>query len=209
MRAILLSAALIPALAATAQLNIDFVGQLDYQLLRNSNLSNLWGYTDELGNEYALMGVCGTDAQNPGGLSVVSLADPTNPQEIFFFPGPASIWREIKVWGDYAYVTTEAADGELTIVDLSPLPQSTNLPAIVWDAPGWTTSHSLFIDENGRLFIHGANRGNGGVIMYDLTQDPMNPVEVGEFDTWYCHDSFARGDTLYACLLYTSPSPRD
>lgn len=202
MRAILLSAVLIPALAATAQLNIDFVGQLDYQLLRNSNLSNLWGYTDELGNEYALMGVCGTDAQNPGGLSVVSLADPTNPQEIFFFPGPASIWREIKVWGDYAYVTTEAADGELTIVDLSPLPQSTNLPAIVWDAPGWTTSHSLFIDENGRLFIHGANRGNGGVIMYDLTQDPMNPVEVGEFDTWYCHDSFARGDTLYAAHIY-------
>ncbi|MBK8226976.1 MAG: choice-of-anchor B family protein [Flavobacteriales bacterium] len=202
MRAILLSAALIPAFASTAQLNIDFVGQLDYQVLRNSNLSNLWGYTDEFGNEYALMGVCGTDDQNPGGLSVVSLADPTDPQEIFFFPGPASIWREIKVWGDYAYVTTEAADGELTIVDLSPLPQSTNLPAIVWDAPGWTTSHSLFIDENGRLFIHGANRGNGGVIMYDLTQDPMNPVEVGEFDTWYCHDSFARGDTLYAGHIY-------
>lgn len=202
MRASLLFAAAFCAATANAQLNIDFVGQLDYQALRNSNLSNLWGYTDELGNEYALMGVCGTNAQNPGGLAVVSLADPANPQEIFFFPGPPSIWREIKVWGDYAYVTTEAADGELTIVDLSPLPQSTDLPATVWDAPGWTTSHSLFIDENGRLYIHGANRGNGGVIMYDLTQDPMNPVEVGEFDNWYCHDSFARGDTLYAAHIY-------
>lgn len=202
MRASLLFAAAFCAATANAQLNIDFVGQLDYQALRNSNLSNLWGYTDELGNEYALMGVCGTNDQNPGGLAVVSLADPANPQEIFFFPGPPSIWREIKVWGDHAYVTTEAADGELTIVDLSPLPQSTDLPATVWDAPGWTTSHSLFIDENGRLYIHGANRGNGGVIMYDLTQDPMNPVEVGEFDNWYCHDSFARGDTLYAAHIY-------
>lgn len=202
MRASLLTASLALGLAAAAQLNIGFVGQLDYQALRNSNLSNLWGYTDEFGNEYALVGACGTGAQNPGGLSVVSLADPANPQEIFFFPGPASIWREIKVWGDHAYVTTEAANGELTIIDLSPLPQSTDLPAVVWDAPGWTTSHSLFIDENGRLYIHGANRGNGGVIMYDLTQDPMNPVEVGVFDNWYCHDSFARGDTLYAAHIY-------
>lgn len=202
MRASFLTMSLALGLSASAQLNISFVGQLDYQALRGSNLSNLWGYTDELGNEYALVGVCGTGNQNPGGLSVVSLADPANPQEIFFFPGPASIWREIKVWGDHAYVTTEAADGELTIIDLSPLPQSTDLPAVVWDAPGWSTSHSLFIDENGRLYIHGANRGNGGVIMYDLTQDPMHPVEVGEFDNWYCHDSFARGDTLYAAHIY-------
>lgn len=202
MRTTLLAVAMLTGLGSQAQLNIDFVGQLNYQTLRNSNLSNLWGYTDEFGNEYALMGVCGTNAQNPGGISVVSLADPTDPQEIFFFPGPPSIWREIKVWGDHAYVTTEAEDGELVIVDLSPLPQSTNLPAIVWDAPTWSTSHSLFIDENGRLYIHGANTGNGGVIMYDLTQDPMNPAEVGQFDNWYCHDSFARGDTLYAAHIY-------
>jgi hypothetical protein len=38
--------------------------------------------------------------------------------------------------------------------------------------------------------------------MYDLTQDPMDPVEVGAFDNWYCHDSFARGDTLYAAHIY-------
>lgn len=202
MRLPLLTGSLCLALAAAAQVNISFVGQLDYQAERNSNLSNLWGYTDEFGNEYALVGVCGTGASNPGGIAVVSLADPANPEEIFFFPGPASIWREIKVWGDYAYVTTEASNGKLTIVDLSPLPQSTALNAVVWDAPTWTTSHSLFIDENGRLYIHGSNHGNGGVIMYDLTQDPMNPVQVGEFDTWYCHDSFARGDTLYAAHIY-------
>jgi choice-of-anchor B domain-containing protein len=202
MRKALLALALLCGLGLSAQLNVSFVGRLDYQALRGSNLANLWGYTDESGNEYALMGVCGTDEDNPGGLSVVSLADPSAPQEVFFFPGPASIWREIKVWGDYAYATTEAENGGLVIVDLSPLPQSTDLPATVWLAPDWHTSHSLFIDEQGRLYIHGANRGNGGVIMYDLTQDPMNPVEVGEFDTWYCHDSYARGDTLYAAHIY-------
>ncbi len=186
---------------AHAQINIELVGHLSYQSLRNSQISNLWGYTDEAGNEYAIVGVNGGGGQ-PGGVSVVSLADPANPQEVFFHPGLTSIWREVKVWGDHAYITTEAPSGGITIVDLSPLPESTDLTATVWQAPGWTTSHSLFIDENGRLYIHGANRGNGGVIMYDLTQDPWNPVEVGTFDTWYCHDSFARGDTLYAAHIY-------
>jgi choice-of-anchor B domain-containing protein len=131
----------------------------------------------------------------------VALGDGTAPEEVFFYPGPASIWREVKVWNDHAYITTEANSGGITIVDLSPLPQSNALTAMVWEAPDWETSHSLFIDENGRLYIHGADRGNGGVIMYDITQDPFVPVEVGEFDQWYCHDSYARGDTLYAAHI--------
>lgn len=176
------------------------LGHLDYQDLRNSDLANIWGYTDEVGNEYALVGVNGSGG-NTGGLSVVDVTDPANPVEVAFIPGPTSQWREIKTWGDYAYVTTEAAYG-LLIVDLSPLPLSTTLPSTVFNGVGWDTSHSLFIDENGRLYIHGANRGNGGVIIYDLTDDPMVPYEVGDYDPWYCHDSFARGDTLYAGHIY-------
>ncbi len=193
---------LLACLPLAAQVNIGFLGQYDYQAARNSNLSNLWGYTDEFGNEYALVGVNGEDnVPNSGGLSVVDISDPANPVEVFFTPGPNSIWREIKTWGDHAYVTTEASAG-LLIVDLSPLPQSANLPVTLFQGDNWDTSHSLFIDENGRLYLHGANRGNGGVIMYDLTQDPMSPVEVGTFDNWYVHDSFARGDTLYAGHIY-------
>src|SRR5690606_7637462 len=130
------------------------------------------------------------------------ISDPTQPQEIFFVPGPSSIWREVKVWGDHAYITTEAEDGGVTIVDLSPLPQSTTLPYTVFLADDWNTSHSLFIDENGRMYIFGSSRGNGGAIMYDLTADPMAPVEVGEYDQWYVHDGYARGDTLYAAHIY-------
>ncbi|MBL7962450.1 MAG: choice-of-anchor B family protein [Flavobacteriales bacterium] len=202
LRNALLMAVVAASFHAHSQVNMTQVGQLSYQALRNSDLSNLWGYTDEFGNEYALVGVNGQNGSpNTGGLSVVDLSDPANPQEIFFHAGPNSIWREVKTWGDYAYVTTEADYG-LLIVDLSPLPFSNVLPVVLFEGNGWETSHSLFIDENGRLYIHGANRGNGGVIMYDLTADPMNPVEVGEFDMWYCHDSYARGDTLYAAHVY-------
>jgi choice-of-anchor B domain-containing protein len=201
MRNFFLAVCLFVMAGVHAQINIEYLGRLDYQGLRDSDLSNLWGYTDELGNEYAIVGVNGTGASNPGGVSVVALGDGTDPQEVFFYPGPASIWREVKVWNDHAYITTEANSGGITIVDLSPLPQSTALTATVWQAPDWETSHSLFIDENGRLYLHGADRGNGGVIMYDLTQDPWNPVEVGEYDQWYCHDSYSRGDTLYGAHI--------
>lgn len=190
--------ALVLAGALQAQTNITFEGQLSYGELRNSHLANIWGYTDEFGNEYALLGVNGNNDGDPGGLSIADLSDPANPEEIYFLPGPVSIWREIKVWNDHAYITTEAEGGGLTIVDLRPLPQSTDLPSTVFLAPDWDNSHSLFIDENGRLFVFGANRGAGGAIMYDLTQDPMVPVEVGSYDPLYIHDGFARGDTLYA-----------
>lgn len=184
--------------AAFSQLNITQLGHLDYQDIRNSDLSNIWGYADEEGNEYALVGVNGDNGQNnTGGFSVVDVTDPANPQEVFFTNGPNSIWREIKTYNNHAYVTTEAEAG-LQIIDLSPLPQSTDLPVTLFIAPDWITSHSLFIDEtNGRLYLNGSNRGNGGVIIYDLTQDPEAPVEIGEFDNWYVHDCYARGNLLY------------
>lgn len=202
MRSIACAALALMAGQLSAQLNIVELGHYDYQEERNSNLSNLWGYVDEQGNEYALVGVNGNFAPfSNGGLSIVDVTDPTAPEEVYFRSAPVSIWREIKTWGNYAYVTTEAEAG-LMIVDLSPLPESTNLPVTFFQGEGWNTSHSLFIDENGRLYLHGANRGAGGVIMYDLTENPMAPVEVGIFDMWYCHDSYARGDTLYAAHIY-------
>jgi choice-of-anchor B domain-containing protein len=185
-----------------AQTNIEFVGELSYQDLHNSDLANLWGYTDEEGNEYAIMGVNGNNNGDAGGVSIVDLSDPADPQEVFFFPGPTSIWREVKVWEDHAYITTEANGGGLTIVDMGPLPQSNALTATVFFDPAWETSHALFIDENGRLYIFGAGEGNGGAIMYDLTQDPMVPVRVGEYDALYIHDGYARGDTMYAGHIY-------
>jgi choice-of-anchor B domain-containing protein len=178
---------------AYAQTNITFVGRLDYQALHGANLSNLWGYTDETGVEYAIVG-----AEN--GVSVVSLSDPSNPTEIFFEPGTNSMWREVKTFGDYAYITTEETDG-MMIIDLSPLPGSTTLPVnYFFGAPGnqFQTAHSLFIDENGILYLHGSDIGNGGVIFYDLNTSATNPDEVGTFDDYYIHDSYARGDTLYA-----------
>ncbi len=178
--------------SVAGQLNLDSISHIDYQALHSANLNDVWGYVDEFGNEYAIVGTT-------LGTSIVDLSDPANPSEIFWLPGSESVWRDPKVFGDYAYITTEAEDG-LAIIDLSPLPSSTTLPTTVYSGPPsnqWLSAHNCFADENGILYIFGANRGNGGAIMLDVATTPMAPVEVGEFDNWYVHDGYARNDTLY------------
>ncbi|MFI5204345.1 MAG: choice-of-anchor B family protein [Flavobacteriales bacterium] len=198
MKKIVLAASLfITAHSCFSQLNITFQGNLDYQALHGSNLSNLWGYTDENGNEYAIVGT-------EDGVSVVNVTNPAAPVEIFYEPGSNTIWREVKTFGDYAYISTEETDG-MMIINLGPLPGSTVLPVTYFfGAAGnqFQTAHSLFIDENGILFLHGTDVGNGGIIMYDVAANPTNPPEVGMYDNWYVHDGFARGDTVYAAHIY-------
>ena len=181
----------------SAQLNIDSLSHIDYQQLHGANLNDVWGYVDELGNEYAIVGTS-------KGTSIVNISDGANPQEVFWLAGTESIWRDPCVYGNYAYVTTEAEDG-LLIIDLSPLPQSTNLPTNFYTGPSsnpWQSAHTCFTSPNGFGYIFGANRGNGGVIMLDLHSNPMNPVEVGTYDSYYVHDGYERNDTRYVGHIY-------
>ena len=182
---------------ALTQLNVDSLSHINYQQLHDANLNDVWGYVDEMGNEYALVGTS-------KGTSIVNVTDPTNPVEVFWLPGSTSIWRDPSSHGDYAYVTTEAEDG-LLIIDLSPLPQATNLTTTLYTGPAnnpWQSAHTCFVDENGYAYVFGANRGNGGVIILDVFTNPMAPIEVGVFDNWYCHDGFVRNDTMYLSNIY-------
>jgi len=192
MRSLFLIVCLFFAGSSTSQLNIDSLSQIDYQALHNANLNDVWGYVDEMGNEYAIVGTT-------EGTSVVNVTNPSAPFEVFWKPGSSSIWRDPCVHGDYAYVTTEADDGML-IIDLSPLPGSTALPTAQYTGSSgspWQSAHTCYVDENGFAYIFGSNRGNGGVIILDTQSSPMAPVEVGVFDNWYVHDGFVRNDTMF------------
>ncbi len=179
------------------QFSIDSLSHIDYQALHGANLNDVWGYTDELGNEYAIVGTS-------KGTSIVDITNGAQPQEVFWMAGSESIWRDPCVYGNYAYVTTEAEDG-LLIIDLSPLPQSTSLPTALYTGPAanpWQSAHTCFTSSSGYAYIFGANRGEGGVIILDLNANPMQPVEVGVFDISYVHDGFERNDTLYTGHIY-------
>lgn len=181
-------------LFSQASFNMDLVGNLPYA----QGTNDIWGYANGE-HEYALVGTV-------TGFSVVDVSCPQYPNELFFIPGSSSTWRDVKTWGKYAYVTTEAADG-LLIVDLSDLSGQT----YIYTDEFFTTSHNIFIDENGYAYIFGADgnqefsQGNisaGGAVILDLNQDPMNPTLVGIFDDYYLHDGMVRGDTLWGSAIY-------
>ena len=185
--------ALLIACGAHAQLNMSLVGQLEYPASRG-DCSDIWGYVDGTGHEYAIVG-------NQNGTSIVDIStDPTNPTEIFFSPGAVTIWRDMKVYGTTAYITNEGGNG-LKIIDLSNLPgpiTSSDVYQFTGSSFPFTTAHNIFIDvPAGRAYITGADNGVGGAIILDLTQDQLNPVELGRYDDFYMHDIFVRNDTLW------------
>lgn len=180
--------------------NITLLGKLSYG---GERLSNIWGWVDTAdGKEYALVG--GAD-----GLSIVDVSIPSNPTEIIQIPVPpdsdSCIWREVRTWGNYAYVTTECGTMGLQIVELTNLP-ATNLATTTWTpvinaTDTLKTIHALHID-NGKLYLYGYG-WQKGVLVADISTSPMNPVLLGTYDAGgYIHDGFVKNDTLYAAHIF-------
>ncbi|MFK7907422.1 MAG: choice-of-anchor B family protein [Chitinophagales bacterium] len=182
--------------SAYSQLNISLQGDLDY----DEETSDIWGYTDALGNEYALVGT--TD-----GVSIVDISPPTTPTELHYIDGTFTIWRDLKTYGNYAYVINEATNGGgLLIIDLSNV--ATSITTYTSDlGVGYTDSHNIFIDENGIAYLFGSttsgpNNVGTGTLMIDVAANPTNPTYLGVYDDNYVHDGFVRGDTLWAAEIY-------
>ncbi len=172
-----------------AQVNINFLGQLNYA----QELANIWGWYNPVdGKEYALVGLT-------TGMSIVDVSDPTTPDELYNIPWANSLWRELKTWGNYAYVTNESGGG-LLIVDMSNLPASINTYAWTGGSLGFTTAHTIFIDENGVAYLCGSN-GALGTLFLDVAADPINPPVLGSYTTRYVHDTYVRGDTMWAAEI--------
>ena len=129
-------------------LNTTLIGQLSYS---GKTLSDVWAHVDSNGNEYALVGVL-------DGTSIVDISTPSNPVELFFMPGPQTIWRDLKTHQNHAYVTNEGGDG-LLVIDLNNLPNSEQHYDWDGDSLGLSSAHNLYID-NGYAYIFGANVGN-------------------------------------------------
>lgn len=195
---LLYSILMLSAFLSNAQLNIQYKSTLSYGVLT----SNIGGFVDSSGNEYALVGYY-------DGLDIVDVTDPANPVSKFIIPGNQSQWREVKTWNGYAYVTTEECCDGLQIVDLRYLPDS--VVTNTYNGDGaisgmLETIHALHID-NGYVYLYGSNLFNGAAVILDLA-DPWNPVYQGHtYDSGsntdsYIHDGYVRNDTMWAGYIY-------
>ncbi|MAW21060.1 MAG: hypothetical protein CMD16_01520 [Flavobacteriales bacterium] len=170
--------------------------------------NDIWGWVDPLdGAEYALVGL-------NDGFACVNVSSASNPILEFEIPDLNSTWRDVKTWGNYAYVTTEA-DAGLLIVDLTDMTGNTYWHLSTFNNPStgatveFTAAHNLYIDEKGICYIFGASLNGGGsnpsdgAIFLDVGNNPTNPIYLGEWDEEYIHDGMVRGDTMYAGCIYT------
>ena len=177
------------AFNANAQLNMNLIGQLEY----TQDLNDIWGYAAPDGTEYALVGT-------RNGFSIVSLADPANPTEVAFIPGGSTTWRDIKTWGETAYVVCDNCPDGLLVVDLSDLPNSAPFFHVTSIANVGTLgpAHNIYIDEFGYAYLAGSNLNNGGMIYFDCFTTPGTPIWAGTAPPVYSHDVYVRDNKMYS-----------
>jgi len=155
--------------------------------------SDVWGYNAPDGREYAIIGCY-------DGTAIIEVTDPTKPVERAFIPGPQAfyIWREIRTYSHYAYVTQDLVfnnpNSGMQIIDLSQLPAAATLVNTYRTNIPNGNAHNLYIDD-GYLYLAGINP-NPSVVILSL-QDPINPVEVSRWGSRYWHDVIVKNDTIY------------
>ena len=150
-----------------------------------------WGWTDPSdGKEYALVGLSSHTA-------FVDMSDPDNLILIGVLPTSTqnSLWRDIKVYQNHAFIVSEASGHGMQVFNLTRLRNIEN-PPVEFDSDIHFTefgrAHNIVINENsGYAYPVGISGSsyNGGPIFINI-QNPTNPVLEGGFgDEGYTHDA--------------------
>jgi len=175
--------------------------QLSTLSIGNNGYANIWGYAQN-GKEYALLGCTGSQTLTDA-CAIIDVTNPASPQTLFRVNGPQSTWREIRTYGHYAYITTEAAstDFGVTIVDLQYLPDS--IKTKQWSGNGtFGNVHALHIDD-GYMYLYGSQNSLslGGALIVSLN-DPWNPTIVGAYNQRYVHDGTVSNNKMYVGEIF-------
>ncbi len=171
--------------------------------------NDIWGWTDPVtGKEYALVGM-------NGATSFVDVSDPVNPAVIGVLPTStrASVWRDVKVYADHAFIVADAAASHgMQVFDLTQLRSVASPPALFEETAvysGFGSAHNIVInEETGFAYAVGSNSSGttcgGGLHMINI-QSPASPQFAGCFadagtgraGTGYTHDA--------QCVVYNGP----
>ena len=171
----------------------DLVAHIDLTTLGGIGASgnDCWGWTDpNTQKEYALM--CTST-----GLSFIDISDPLNPINLGQLPTQTnnSTWRDVKTYGNYAFIVSEASGHGMQVFDLTRLRNvdPNNAPlTFSSDAhyTGFGNAHNIVINEaNGYAYAVGTGTFSGGPHFVDIS-DPLNPIAAGGYaNDAYSHDA--------------------
>ena len=166
----------------------DLLFEMTASAFGSDNANDSWGWTDpETGSEYALIGL-------DDGTAFLNIDDPINPVYLGRLDTHtvASLWRDVKTYGNYAFIVSEASGHGMQVFDLTRLRDVVNPPLnFTEDAhySGFGNAHNLVINENsGYAYGVGTQTYNGGPHFVDIST-PLYPKAAGGFATdSYSHD---------------------
>ncbi|MCB0416957.1 MAG: choice-of-anchor B family protein [Bdellovibrionales bacterium] len=175
--------------------------------------NDIWGWTDpETGKEYALMGLSSKTA-------FVDVSDPAHPKHIGDLPTATdnSIWRDIKVYKNHAFIVSEAFDHGMQVFDLTRLRGHEGEPTTFEADARYTkfgSVHNVVINEDtGYAYAVGSNTCDAGMHVVDI-RDPKKPtfstcVDRSIFEPVPSADPHGEDYTHDAqCVVYKGPDTR-
>jgi choice-of-anchor B domain-containing protein len=179
--------------------NVDLLAFMPLATIGGGNGNDSWGWTDSLtGKEYAIMG-------RSSGTSFIDISDPVNPIYLGNLPTHTvnSSWRDIKVYGDHAFIVSEASNHGMQVFDLTELRTVASPPVTFSESAyygDFGRAHNLVINEDsGYAYAVGTSTCSGGLHMVNI-QNPLSPTNAGCFSAdGYTHDA--------QCVNYTGPDP--
>lgn len=154
------------------------------------NGNDCWGWVDdESGREFVIFG-------RSNGTSFIEITDPLNSdyRATMYTQSTSSLWRDVKVIGDYAFIVSEATDHGLQILDLNELLPLDGFPfnispTLTYSAFG--NAHNIVANpETGFLYAVGTNTFGGGLHIINVN-NPEIPLLAGSFSDFYTHDAQA------------------
>ena len=161
--------------------------------INNVNLAgnDSWGWTDpDTGKEYALVGLNSHTA-------FVDISNPSMPILVGALPTATlnSIWRDIKVYQNHAFIVSEASGHGMQVFDLTRLRDIISPEIFTADThfTDFGSAHNIVINEaSGYAYVVGANRNgpfSGGALFINI-QNPTMPILEGGFgEGGYSHDA--------------------
>ena len=177
---------------------ISLAGRVSLADMEGKAGNDIWGWTDEeTGGEYALMGMS-------NGVAFVDVTDPESPTFLGRLPTETreSLWRDIKVYGDHAYVVADDAGAHgMQVFDLTRLrglresSGDFSADAVYGD---FGHAHNLAINEaTGYAYAVSTDTCTGGLHMVNI-RTPINPMFAG------CHHPENRTHDTH-CVVYRGP----
>ncbi|MEL7450026.1 MAG: choice-of-anchor B family protein, partial [Pseudomonadota bacterium] len=184
-------------------LNVDLAAVLPMSDIGGGEGNDIWGWTDpQSGTEYAIMG-------RTNGTAFIDVSDPEAPRYLGNLPTQtsSSLWRDVKVYDNHAYIVAEASGHGMQVFDLTQLRELTGPPITFLSTTLYTdfgAAHNIVINEDsGFAYAVGTRNSDdgcaGGLHMIDIST-PDEPQFAGCYSgDGYTHDA--------QCIMYDGPDP--